>query len=215
MRRLISKTRLYIIYTILLVLLFFGGVGCKTMRPVQFPSVSNIGAMIDGDTAYLVYTSVENQEDGWQIEQLVRSNHCKNLVVYLVNGGGSAPLMFDVCAVLTNLRNDGVHITTIGSGMIASAAVPIFVQGDVRILRKNCQVMLHPGGWQGHEDQLTKEQNDLLDEWEHAYARIMAERTKMTEEEVYEIMNTGNTDTGQIWYTAQEALDRGIATEIE
>ena len=215
-----TSKRNFVLACLLSILLLFSGVGCKTLlcrtgTPGTLPTVSNLGAYVSGDTAYMMYGAVRHAEDGWQIEQFVRQNKCTKLVLYMVNGGGSVLIMFDVCSALTAMRNDGIHITTVGSGLVASAAVPIFVQGDVRILRKDAMVMLHPGSWQGEEKELQPSECELAERWEHAYARIMSERTRMTEEEIYTLMNTGNSRTGQVFYTAEEALALGIATEIE
>lgn len=180
----------------------------------ELPQVTNIGVSVSGDTAYVVYTTVAYAEDGWLIERAVKDNGCTKLVLHLANGGGNVYSMFDVCNVLAKLRNEGIHITTISSGITASAAVPIFVQGDVRIILRDSVIMMHPGGWQGHEDLIPECMYCEIDRFEEGYALLISERTNLTYDEVMTILNTGDSETGQVFFTAKEAVEAGLATEI-
>jgi len=212
----VSKLAVLLLASVVFVV-FYVSVGCVTSPSPGKVGVGNIGASFDKrtKTAHIVYTSVTYPEDGWIIDRFVRENDCAFLILYLLNGGGDGMVMFDVCTVLSNLRKSGVHITTVGSSLVASAAVPIYVQGDRRILMKYTSVMMHPSSWHGKEAMLTKPLCDLFTRMDSWYATLVSDRTNMTFKEVYDIITTGDATSGCRFFTAEQALELGIATELE
>ena len=205
-----------------------GAMGCKTIggSPNTRENIyGNIGVNVDGDTVTILYAGVGYSEDAWIIEQAVVTNDAKYLILHLHNYGGSAFSLFDVCDTLTRLRDSGVHVTTIARGAIASAAVPIFLMGDERLISPTTWVMMHPGGWKGYEDRIDKETLRVLEEMELLYAEIVCSRTTFPIEKMRKILNIGCTErdahgqlldsrTGQYWMSSSEAMMWGFATGV-
>ena len=209
-------------------LIAFGAVGCKTTGdPVNVREgvTGNIAVDVEGTLVTIMYTSVGYPEDAWVIEQAVVKNKATHLVLHLCNPGGSALFMFDICDTLSRLRESGVHITTVARGAIMSAAVPIFLQGDVRLVSPTTWIMMHPGGWKGHERQVPPDFLRVFEEMELAYADIVCSRTTFPMEKMRKILNIGCTEkdkygntldanTNQYWMTTKEALMWGFATGL-
>ena len=205
-----------------------GAMGCKTtsVSPSVREGVSgNIGVNVDGTTVTILYAGVWNAEDAWVIEQAVVTRKATHLVLHLHNYGGSAFSLFDVCDALTRLRDSGVHVTTIARGVIASAAVPIFLMGDVRLISPTTFIMMHPGGWKGHESRIDQGTLRVLEEMEWLYAEIVCSRTEFPIEKMRKVLNIGCTEkdeygnlkdsnTGQYWMSTAEAMMWGFATGL-
>ena len=208
--------------------LSIGAMGCKTTGETVIASEGvrgNIGVTVDGSMVTILYTGVWNTEDAWVIEQAVVKRKATHLVLHLHNFGGSAFSLFDVCDTLTRLRDSGVHVTTVARGAIASAAVPIFLMGDVRLVSQSTWIMMHPGGWKGQEWRIDKATLRVLEEMELLYAEIVCSRTTFPMDKIRRVLNIGCTEvdengilldsnTGQYWMSTAEAMMWGFATGV-
>ena len=208
--------------------LSIGAMGCKTTGESVIASEGvrgNIGVTVDRSMVTILYSGVWNTEDAWVIEQAVITRQATHIILHLHNYGGSAFSLFDVCDALIRLRDSGVHVTTIARGAIASAAVPIFLMGDVRLVSPSTWIMMHPGGWKGQEWRIDKATLRVLEEMELLYAEIVASRTSFPMEKIRRVLNIGCTEkdehgsvldsnTGQYWMSTAEALMWGFATGV-
>lgn len=64
----------------------------------------------------------------------------ESAVMLIDSPGGDVPALEPIYAVL---KDTGVHLTTIGVGMVASAASIIFAMGDERILLPGTEYLIH------------------------------------------------------------------------
>lgn len=112
---------------------------------------------------------------------------------------------------ILRLRRKGHHITTRGTGMIASMATILMQAGDVRILDANSWFMIHEvsagarGTTADMEDQIAfvKRLNDRL----HS---ILAERSTLTKRQIH-----ARTKKKDDWLNAEEAVALGFADRVE
>lgn len=129
----------------------------------------------------------------------------------LVNSGGGA--VWDGLAILNVLRSHPATVTARVDGIAASAASFIAVACDEVVMMPNSRMMIHDalGLCIGQAADM-REYAAFLDDTSSNIAEIYAERAGGTTEEWRERM-TANGLIGQ-WYTAQEAVDAGLADKV-
>lgn len=125
--------------------------------------------------------------------------------------GGSVLDGLALYDAILRLRRKGHHVTTRGTGMIASMATILMQAGDERILDANSWFMIHEvsAGSRGTisemEDQaaFVKRLNDRL----HG---ILAERSTLTKRQIL-----ARTKKKADWMSAEEAVKLGFADKVE
>jgi ATP-dependent Clp endopeptidase proteolytic subunit ClpP len=130
----------------------------------------------------------------------------KELNVEINSPGGD---VFAALAMHNGLKASGKTITVKIMGVAASAASLIAMAGDKIVMPKNTFMMIH-NPWsfaQGNADEL-RDTADTLDKIGASLKATYAARTGMDEKELDAMLAT---DT---WMTADEALERGFATEV-
>ena len=170
---------------------------------------------INGDIAYLSITSVGSYttDSLWTDFKIMQLRGIKTLIVYMNNPGGSS---FDGAGIYDQLRllkENGVHITIEGYGIIASAAVPIFLIGDERIASENVTFLVHPASlfkWGMFMETLKdlQSQTKMMEMCRQRYAKIVAKHSKLTKDDVIKMMEE---DT---WFGAIQAKEWGMVDEI-
>ncbi len=112
-------------------------------------------------------------------------------------------------ALYNLLRGHGSKVTTLASGLAASAAGIIFLAGDERIVGKGAMLMLHEpvsatmGTATDH-----RKQAEVLDVARDALASIIVDRTGKALDEVKALL------AAETWYTAEQAVAENIATSV-
>jgi len=126
--------------------------------------------------------------------------------------GGSAPEMFAIHDVLRIIRQN-CEVSTLGVGKVMSAGVLILASGTKgqRRIMKNCRVMLHSviGASHGSLHSLENEMDEIR-YLQDQHIRCLVEETDMTRSYLKKLMNK----KVNVYLTAQEAVDLGIADEI-
>jgi ATP-dependent Clp endopeptidase proteolytic subunit ClpP len=125
--------------------------------------------------------------------------------------GGSVLDGLALYDAILRLRRKGHHVTTRGTGLIASMATILMQAGDERILDANSWFMVHEvsAGTRGTvsemEDQaaFVKRLNDRLHE-------ILAERSTLTKRQI--LSRTKKKDD---WMSAAQAVEVGFADSVE
>lgn len=190
-----------------------------TSEPHTFTLSTNQKVCITGGTATILYDEVGGPEDAFQLETLIKSRGIHHLDIYLNNGGGNIFSMMDYIDMLKRVKAAGVTVTTYARGVVASAAVPIFLMGDRRVIAPHAWIMLHPGSWRGERARRYGEAipdaiQRVLDKFEMDYASIIGERTKMSRDRALMILRGEDTERDQYWMNAEDAITFGFATEI-
>lgn len=131
----------------------------------------------------------------------------KPLSIHINSGGGQVYEAFAICSAIQRYEGE---TTAYVEGLAASAASYIAVVCDRVVMSSFAYLMIHKASlstW-GNADVLEKDAARLRST-DATLAAIYAARSSLTEEEALEAM------AKETWYTAQEALDIGLATEIE
>ncbi len=145
-----------------------------------------------------------------QLMYLQREDSESEITLYINSPGGEVISGLAVYDFLTMMKTP---IKTVCTGTAASMGAILFLAGDKRMMLPHTRLMIHDpsyshndiGGRKPHEIQ---HELDKLNETREALARVIAEKTGHTLEEVYAVTAS---DT---YYSPQEAIEFGLATEI-
>lgn len=145
-----------------------------------------------------------------QLMYLERQDSESEITIYINSPGGE---VISGLAVYDYISMMKAPVRTVCIGTAASMGAILFLAGRKRQMLPHTRLMIHDpsyshndiGGRKPHEIQ---HELDKLNETRAALAEIIAEKTGKTLEEIYEV--TAN-DT---YYSAAEAIDFGLATEI-
>jgi ATP-dependent Clp endopeptidase proteolytic subunit ClpP len=131
----------------------------------------------------------------------------KDLTVHVNSPGGE---VFDGLAIYQALKSYGGDVTVIVDALAASAASFIAQAGDKVIMAPKATMMIHDGHSLaiGNAKDL-RDTADLLDKASDNIASIYADRSGQPLEFWRDQMKA------ETWYTAQEAVDAGLADEVQ
>lgn len=166
------------------------------------------------DQGYIKVSSISSysSEDLWSDLHLLRLKGIKKATIYMNSPGGSA---FQGLAITDEFRlaKGDIELTCEGRGLIASAAVPVFLIADKRIVSKHTIFMIHPAKvwkWglftEGLEE--LESQAKMIRMLQDGYAESVANSTNLSKTEVLDMMQRDN------WFTAEQALKMGFVDEI-
>jgi len=144
--------------------------------------------------------------------EVMRHKGIKKMKLFINSGGGNA---FDGMAVADMMEKsikEGVEINTEASGLIASAAVPIFAVGQYRISTHGTMFMVHQGKLFklfSQEDKADlKAQHMMMSLEEDRYNTILEKHTNLSKKEWADRCEKTT------WFTAREAKEWGLLDEI-
>lgn len=109
------------------------------------------------------------------------------------------------------MKQSSKPITTYNDGVAYSMGAFIFLSAPNRLMASNALLMIHAGSTnaQGTSNDL-REEAEILDKYNHTLAVTLSEATGKTIEEVTALWLDGKDH----YFTAQEAVDAGLATDI-
>jgi len=112
---------------------------------------------------------------------------------------------------ILRLRRKDHHVTTRGTGLIASMATILMQAGDERILDANSWFMIHEvsAGAGGTSTDL-KEQVAFIDRLNNRLVDILAERSTLTKRQILSRVKKKDE-----WMSAAEAVELGFADKVE
>jgi ATP-dependent protease ClpP protease subunit len=127
--------------------------------------------------------------------------------VHINSPGGN---VFDGIAIMNALRNHKASITVKVDGLAASIASVIAMAGDTIVMSLGAQMMVHnPSGFAMGDARTMRELADTLDKSRDSIASIYADRAGGTVDAWQGAMDA------ETWYTAQEAVDAGLADKVD
>lgn len=211
MKKIFSYLSLLVGVTITLLFLGCGANQFNMVKPanhVLSSTKDSVHVSLRGDVADFQY------EYFLQTLLYMEQRNVKSLHIHLFTPGGSAVSMIAITDVLETYKEKGIHITTYANGACLSAGVPIFLMGDVRIMRPNAQLMIHPMGGLPHKESVNSETWAVFEAWKYVYIDILTRVTKITGKEALAML-TGSDKDDLTWFGAFEALKLGFATDIK
>ena len=137
----------------------------------------------------------------------------RNILVTINSPGGDAFTGLSISDLIRRYRAKGWTVNTHGSGIIASAAVPIFASGEERIADQASIFMVHEAAlwkWPGRETASDiAAQGSLMVLMREKYIDILMASSNLSEDE-WLLMEAKTS-----WFSADRALEIGIVTRIE
>ncbi len=175
-------------------------------------------------TIYMQYPSATIMD---QVFKELKHRGIMKVNLVINSGGGSLLDMFGVIDIMQRYQERGGLIHTHATAFIGSAAIPIYLIGDYRTMGKGCVVMFHPHSlWNKTLADYTYNQIDndtptnktlfgkMSVLWTERYIHIMVQNSHLTAEIASIFITTEDSDKGQFWFSAQEALEMGFVDEI-
>lgn len=142
------------------------------------------------------------------IQQVKKQPLAESFDVFINSEGGVVTTGFDIYDYLNSL---GKPVTTIASGLCASIATVIYMSGDKRILRPDCQFMIHLP--MVSSDYMNSEEMQFeieeLKKLENKLVSFYKKTANVEKEEVYPLMRN------ETFLTPEQALNLGFVTEIK
>jgi ATP-dependent Clp protease protease subunit len=147
----------------------------------------------------------------WILKNNFSSSQFDKLTLIINSGGGSVT---DAFALIDTMKGSGVPVRTVGLGEISSAALMIFMAGEVghRSLTPNTSILSHQYSWGkwGKEHELVTA-NKAFDLTSKQITDHYMKCTGMTEKKVREFLLPPH----DVWLSAKEAKKYGICDEIK
>jgi len=179
------------------------------------PKYSNYVTLIDGVCYYDIWGNLSIFDSSCFVKDIIllNSRGIKKMLIYLNSGGGSGFAGLDYAdAINEAIDKYGFDITIRASGIVASAAIPIFASANRRICTANTLFMIHKGKlFKFIAEETAKDlaaQKKMMDLIEERYVKILKKATTLTEKQI--IDKTEFTT----WFTAKEAKSWGLVDEI-
>ena len=143
-----------------------------------------------------------------QLMYLEQEDQKKEIRLYINSPGGSVTSGLAICDYIAMMK---APVTTICTGTASSMGALIFLSGKKRLMLPHSWLMIHDpsygsnniGGKKPHEIQ---RELDQLNEIREMLAKIIAEKTGKTMDEVYAVTATDS------FYSAEQAIEFGLAT---
>jgi len=173
-------------------------------------------AFLCGDEAFLKLYSgltVGDVSSVWNdLTVLRKKTRVRKVSIFLNSPGGDAFSGLALADEIERAEREGFEITIYASGIVASAAVPIFAVCGKRIAAPGTIFMVHETSiwkWPGRETHSDiKSQNELMDLLRERYLGKLAARSKLSAEQ-WSRMEKKTT-----WFSARQAKEWGLVDEI-
>lgn len=137
----------------------------------------------------------------------------RNVNIFINSSGGDAFSGLALADQIERAKRKGFHITAYASGIVASAAVPVFAVCDYRTATPGTIFMVHEASlwkWPGRETASDiRSQNELMQLLRERYINKLAANSKLTKEEWERLENKTT------WFSARKAMEWGLVDKIE
>ena len=144
---------------------------------------------------------------------LEKMTEIKTLHLYLNSGGGDAFSGLSLASEIEKAKRKGFTVIAHASGLVASAAVPVFAVCSKRFAARGTIFMVHETSmwkWPGNETHSDiKSQNKLMNLLREKYMDIMVKYSTKPRAE-WEVMEKDTT-----WFSAEKAKSWGLVDELE
>jgi len=144
---------------------------------------------------------------------LENDTEIRDVHIYINSPGGDAFSGLALADEIERAKAKGFTITAHASGIVASAAVPVFAVCNVRILAPGCILMVHEAAlwkWPGRETASDiRSQNELMVLLRERYIKTLVKNSNLSREKWEEL------EKKTTWFSAEQALAWGLADIVE
>jgi ATP-dependent protease ClpP protease subunit len=144
---------------------------------------------------------------------LENNTNIREINLFINSPGGDAFSGLALADQIERAKRRGFHITAHASGIIASAAVPVFAVCDVRLAAPGTIFMIHEASlwkWPGRETASDiRSQNELMQLLRARYIGKLVAYSKLDKEKWEELENKTT------WFSVEKAKKWGLVDKIE
>jgi len=144
---------------------------------------------------------------------LTKTTDIRKLNIFINSPGGDAFSGLALADQMERAKKAGFHIVAHASGIVASAAVPVFAVCNERLAAPGTIFMVHETSiwkWPGRETASDiRSQNRLMELLRNRYISKLVQYSNLTEEE------WGELEHQTTWFSAEKALSYGLVDRIE
>lgn len=144
---------------------------------------------------------------------LEKTTDIRTIHVFINSPGGDAFAGLALADQIERAQRDGFTLIAHASGIIASAAVPVFAVCDERLAAPGTIFMVHEAAlwkWPGRETASDiRSQNDLMELLEERYIDKLVSNSNLTKSKWLEL------EKKTTWFSAEKAMDWGLVDKIE
>jgi ATP-dependent protease ClpP protease subunit len=184
--------------------------------PNQEGSLSSMSFVLKDEAFIKLFSSlsVGDVSSLWNdICVLRRSTNIRNVNLFINSPGGDAFSGLALADQVERAKREGFNVTAHASGIVASAAVPVFAVCNERLAAPGTIFMVHETSiwkWPGRETASDiRSQNRLMDLIRDRYIGKLAKYTKLTKRE-WEDLEHKTT-----WFNVEKAKEWGLVDKIE
>ncbi len=189
----------------------------KSMEiPNQEGSLSSMSFISKNEAFIKLFSSltVGDVSSLWNdIWVLKKNTNIRNLHLFINSPGGDAFSGLALADQIERAKREGFHVTAHASGIVASAAVPVFAVCDERLAAPGTIFMVHETSvwkWPGRETASDiRSQNRLMELIRDRYIGKLTKYSKLSKEEWQELEHKTT------WFSAEKAKAWGIVDKIE
>ncbi len=189
----------------------------KSMEiPNQEGSLSRMSFILKDEAFIKIFSSltVGDVSNLWNdISVLEKTTDIRKVNLFINSPGGDAFSGLALADQIERAKRKGFHFTAHASGIVASAAVPVFAVADRRLAAPGTIFMVHETSiwkWPGRETASDiRSQNRLMNLIRDRYIGKLAYYSNLNKEE-WEGLGQKTT-----WFSAEQAKEWGIVDEIE
>jgi len=194
-----------------------GDVVAKSMIiPNEEGSLSHMSFTIKDEAFIKIFSalSVGDVTNLWNdICVLSKSTTIRIINLFINSPGGDAFSGLALADQIERAKNEGFHVIAHASGIVASAAVPIFAVCNERLAAPGTIFMVHETSiwkWPGRETASDiRSQNELMDLLRERYIEKLARYSNLDPKD-WEELGSKNT-----WFSAEKAKSWGMVDKIE
>jgi ATP-dependent protease ClpP protease subunit len=216
-----AATRRFGVVALCLIFLFSGfGIGYGVEEMMEIPYTQGTLSVLSfvcggkGHIKFFSHLSVADVTNLWNDLIVFKDMGITEVSIYLNSPGGDAFAGLAAAdQIYRAVNKNGFTITAHATGIVASAAVPIFAVCSHRTATTGTIFMVHEAAlwkWPGRETASDiRSQNQLMEMLQNRYLTILAANSELS----FEDWKRKESET--TWFTAEDAFKWGLVDEIE
>ena len=183
-------------------------------HPVSLFAILCAAVVLFSGVAGLLGLSVPDVTRLWNDLVVLENNtEIRDVNLFINSPGGDAFSGLALADQIERARRKGFKVTAHASGIIASAAVPVFAVCNVRLAAPGTIFMVHEAAlwkWPGRETASDiRSQNDLMYLLRDRYIGKLVDNSKLNKSKWEEL------EKKTTWFSADKAMDWGLVDNIE
>ena len=179
-------------------------------------SLSNLSFTLNGEAFIKIYSSlsVGDVTRLWSdVEYLHKKTDIRKIHLFINSPGGDAFSGLALADQIIRAKKLGFEVVAYASGIVASAAVPVFAVCSKRYSAPGTIFMVHETSiykWPGRETASDiRSQNKLMSLIRERYLKMLADHSNLSKDE------WGKMEGATTWFSAEQAKEWGLVDEIE